>query len=216
MDPTLSVHEAKLMGHTTPVIGGALPTAPIDAGETEHVNRRRGPRLGVALVVLLAIVAIGGAALATLWPRAAQRIVDRGKAMIGGAPPAEPARAREPRAERRAVAKAPPPAPEPAPAAKSPDPAPEPPARADPPAPRGHVALVTVHIKTHPSGATVRAGSGGLVGTTPLSLSLRTGTVQHWTFSKAGYSTATRKVRVGPADHVVTVELARARRQGRR
>jgi hypothetical protein len=76
--------------------------------------------------------------------------------------------------------------------------------------------VVTVQYRSRPNGATVRTKAGGRVGTTPFALSLRPGTVQHLTFSKSGYSTASKRVVVGDANHAVTVELARPRRSGRR
>jgi hypothetical protein len=217
MEPTLSVAEAKLLAGN-PNASGAVPSAPLDYGETEHVSRRRFPWLG-AIVAVVVVLALAGGALAMLWPQTARQLVQRGQSLLGGAGGASEApRTREGRTDRRAVARAtapepaprpdPPPAPEPA-AEPAPAPKPEPPPHVER---TPHATLVTVQLRSHPSGATVRSRTGGVVGTTPLSLSLRTGSVQHWTFSKPGYKALTKRVPVGPSDHVVRVDLSRSRR----
>ena len=78
----------------------------------------------------------------------------------------------------------------------------------------GGAALVTVRLASRPSRAVVRNSSGGTLGTTPLALSLKPGSVQRLTFSKPGYELASRNFSVGGASNqTFTVELSRARRR---
>ena len=84
------------------------------------------------------------------------------------------------------------------------------------PEPRSSRRVVTVRLSSRPSGATVRNQEGGVLGQTPLALSLRTGSVARLTFTKHGYAPATRRVAVGSGSQTVVVELSRAAaRRGR-
>jgi len=76
--------------------------------------------------------------------------------------------------------------------------------------------VVTLKLSSRPSGATVRNHDGGVLGQTPIALSLRSGSVARLTFAKSGYATITRRVAVGGAPQSVSVELSRsAARRGR-
>jgi hypothetical protein len=74
-----------------------------------------------------------------------------------------------------------------------------------------------LRLITRPGGASVRNRAGAVLGTTPLSLSLKPGSSQKFLFSKAGYAAATRRLSVPTADDAITVDLSRlAARRPRR
>jgi hypothetical protein len=77
---------------------------------------------------------------------------------------------------------------------------------------------VTLRLTTRPPGAVVRNRDGAVVGKTPLALSLKPGSTQRLTFSKAGYAPVTRKVTVPDENDAVSIELSKlaARRPHRR
>lgn len=77
------------------------------------------------------------------------------------------------------------------------------------PAPRAAPAAsaVTVRIASSPKGAVVRTANGGVLGSTPLSLTLRSGTSHTFTVAKRGYGSVNRSLVVGRKDMAMTVRL---------
>jgi serine/threonine-protein kinase len=193
-------------------VADAAPAA-LPRGSTTRIRRGGGASFVLALA---ALVVLGGVAYNRLGPGARRRLLAEAQKHLspGRATTAEPDRPRP--AEGRS----------PAPAGplvqQLPDPAVQAPERREPPvaeAPRPPRKVVTIRLSSRPSGATVRNQDGGVLGQTPIALSLRSGSVQRLTFTKHGYAPVTRRVAVGGGSQNVVVELSRAaarRARGRR
>ncbi len=179
-----------------------LESETAQAGVDRAPKRRAslGGRIGGLLAALVLLAAVVGGTLYAVSPQTARRLVNIGKKQIATSVPV----LREAKVDKPATLAAPEPAP--SPAAQPPRPAPE---REAPSRPT----LVTVQLKTRPAGATVRNQAGGVVGTTPLSMSWRSGTVQRLTFSKPGFTAATRRLTVPSKSHALVVDLARTPRR---
>jgi len=184
-------------------VAGSLPVASQPQDSTDLV--RRAPRklgLGLPAVVFVVLAAVGGT-LYLLSPQGGRKLLNEGRERLArSVMPVTPDK---------------PPAPKP----REPVPPPARPeaARTVEAEPRvARPALVTLRLVSTPKGATVRNRSGAVMGTTPLSLSLRPGTPQRLTFSKPGYTSVTRKLTVPDANDSLSVELSRlaARRPHRR
>jgi hypothetical protein len=211
---TLSLTEARrgdaaALAETRVAGTGETPPSPTS---TARIRRGAGP--GLVRAGLIGLLAVGsGVTIAKLGPAMIQRLTSDVRGRLTGPPAPEP-----PRPEKRVVATRPVLRPLPSEPAEEPPPAPPHEAPAPEPTHTSH-RVVTVRVASRPSGATVKNEDGGVVGQTPLALSLRSGTVHRLTFSKHGYAAVTRKVPVGGSAQSITVELSRpvARRpRGRR
>jgi serine/threonine protein kinase len=205
----LALAETRVQGTPPPLAVPALAPPPA-ASSTERVQRPRSNRL---LRVAVASVVLAAAALAAVRvaPTASRLLADVRRRIAGHPTPgrSQPA----PLAEHR-------PAPPSSPVLQpmAPEPRADPAERREPAAdpPRKERRVVTIKLSTRPSGATVRSQEGGVLGQTPLALSLRTGSVQKLTFTKHGYAAVTRRVAVGGGNQSVVVELSRpSARRGR-
>jgi serine/threonine-protein kinase len=184
-------------------VAGSLPVAALPAESTDLVSRTPPRRVGLGLpaVVFVVLAAVAGT-MYLLSPQTGRKLLDEGRdrlARTGLPVPGE--KGPPPRPARET-----PPAPRPEPSRQ---PEPERPARP---------ALVTLRLTTRPPGAVVRNRDGAVVGKTPLALSLKPGSTQRLTFSKAGYAPVTRKVTVPDENDAVSIELSKlaARRPHRR
>jgi serine/threonine protein kinase len=195
--------DATLKRPSQPDVAGSIPVSNQPADSTDFVSRPPSRRRGLVLPVLVFLVlgAVGGT-MYLLSPQASRKLLDEGRERLARTLPVP---VEKPSAPKPAAKEAPaPPRPE-----AVPD-------REGAAAPRP--ALVTLRVISRPAGATVRNRSGAVVGTTPLSLSLKPGSSQKLIFSKAGYSSETRRLTVPDSNDAISVELSRlaARRPRRR
>jgi len=184
-----------------PAVIGSLPVARQPEDSTDFVPRPPSRARGLVLPVLVFVVlaAVGGT-LYVLSPQTSRKLLDEGRERLARTLPVPGDKPDPPR----------PPAKEPAPPPRA-EPRPTtPPARARP-------ALVTLRLVSRPAGATVRNRQGAVLGSTPLSLSLKPGSSQKLVFSKSGYASVTRRLTVPDGDDDVSVDLSRqAARRPRR
>jgi len=186
-----------------PDVVGSLPVRRQLEDSTDFVPRPPPRRRGLVLpaLVFVVLVAVAGT-LYVLSPQASRKLLDEGRERLARTLPASGEKA--PAAKSAAK--------DPAPAPRT-DPTPNPEATAAP-----RPALVTLRLTSRPPGATVRNRNGAVVGTTPLSLSLKPGSSQKLIFSKSGYATVTRRLTVPDTNDGISVELSQkaARRPRRR
>jgi serine/threonine protein kinase len=184
---------------------GSLPVSNQPDDSTDYVPREPPRRWGLVLPAVVFVVLAGvGGTLYLLSPQAGRRLIDEGRERLArtGLPvPGQSDKGAGGRPARERDTATPPRAPERASEVPRPD---EPAARTPRPA------LVTLRLISHPSGALVRNRNGAVVGVTPMSLSLKPGTGQKFTFSKRGYASTSRKLTVGDASETVSIDLTRA------
>jgi serine/threonine-protein kinase len=186
-----------------PDVAGSLPVANQSNESTDMVARPPPRRLGLGLpaVAFVALAAVAGT-MYLLSPQASRKLLDEGRERLARTglpvpgektPPAKPTRETPPATR------------------------PEPPRETEPARP-SRPGLVTLRLTTRPPGAVVRNREGAIVGKTPLALSLKPGSTQRLTFSKAGYAPVTRKVTIPDENDALTIELSKlaARRPHRR
>jgi serine/threonine-protein kinase len=183
-----------------PEVAGSLPVSNQLDDSTDFVprpSRRRG--LILPVLVFMVLAAVGGT-LYVLSPQTSKKLLDEGREKLARSLPTIPG---DKPAPPRPAAKDPP---KPVEAAKAPEPTAGP-----------RPALVTLRLISRPGGASVRNRAGAVLGTTPISLSLKPGSSQKFIFSKPGYAALTRRLTVPTTDDGLTVELSRlAARRPRR
>jgi serine/threonine-protein kinase len=185
---------------------GAYPASRLPDDSTDFVPRVPVRRVGAGTLGVAAVLLAGLAGLLYfVEPQTGRKLLDQGRQQLArtGLPLPGPIK------------------PPPPPVAKTPEAA-RPVEHAPEGGPRRDAApahtVVTLRLTSRPSGAIVRNKNGAVLGSTPLSLSLKPGSTQRLTFTKHGYASLSRKLIVADADDTFSVELARqsARRPRRR
>jgi serine/threonine protein kinase len=216
-DSELGLAQTRLLSVAAAPPATSEPPAPM-AGTTARVRRRQGPRLVIAVAVTV-LLGTGAILLVRAGPDVWRRFGAAGRrpadTRVTAAQPDHRAGERPSGATGPAsIVQLPPPPSEsvPSPAERRPA------ARVAEPARPPH-RTVTVRVGSRPSGATVRSQEGGVLGQTPLALSLRSGTVLRLTFTRHGYAPLSRRVTVGSSPQSLVVALTRPaahRARGRR